>query len=109
MRGAGRGFAKQRLPIFFFTQREFLMSRFSTGRFSPARFSSGALCTAALCIGIVLGAQWDKWHVSPVARANAPEGIAAEGDYHELQARHSALADSSELLSKIVRLTTNSV
>ena len=85
------------------------MSRFSTARFTPARFRSGALCTAALCIGIVLGAQWDRWQVSPVARANAPEGIAAEGDYHDLQARHSALADSSELLSKIVRLTTNSV
>jgi serine protease Do len=85
------------------------MSRFFASRFSTGRLSAGAACSGALFLGIILGASWDRWHVSPLARANAPEGGAADRDYHELQARHTALADSSELLSKIVRLTTNSV
>lgn len=73
-----------------------------------SRLSTAVVCSGALVVGICLGASWDRWQMSPLAHAYAPES-AAERGYHELQSRNSALADSSELLAKIVRLTTNSV
>ena len=74
-----------------------------------SRLSTMSLCAATLLIGIVLGAHTESWRVGKSAQANPPDASATDRGYRELQAGHSALVDSSELLAKISRLTTNSV
>src|SRR5437879_705752 len=74
-----------------------------------SRFSTVSLCAATLVVGIVLGAHGEWWRVGTRVQADPPEASAADRGYRELQAGHSALVDSSELLAKISRLTTNSV
>jgi serine protease Do len=59
-------------------------------------------------VGLFLGANGDLRFGQRV-HADPTDGTAADRGYRELQANHSALADSSELLAKISRLTTNSV
>ncbi len=74
-----------------------------------SRFSTGILCAGMLAVGIALGAHGEWWRIGALAIAQNPEPSAAERGYTELQAHHTSLNDSSELLAKIVRLTTNSV
>lgn len=74
-----------------------------------SRFSTGVLCAGALVVGIILGAHGDWWRSGALAQAEGPEVTAADRTYHELQSARSPLAESSELLAKITRLTTNSV
>ena len=74
-----------------------------------SRFSTGVVCAGALVAGIVLGAHGEWWRVGTAAHADSPEASAADRGYHELQTTRSPLTDSSELLAKIARLTTNSV
>jgi serine protease Do len=73
------------------------------------RLSMGLVCAGALLVGVVIGSQGSLWRVSTAAHADDPEISATDRGYHELQTNRSPLADSSELLAKIVRLTTNSV
>ncbi len=74
-----------------------------------SRFSAGFLCAVAMVVGIVLGAHADAFRFGTTAHAQAPDGSPLDRDYRELQADRSPLQGSSELLAKIVRLTTNSV
>lgn len=74
-----------------------------------SRLSTVSLCAATLVIGIVLGTHGEWWRVGTAVQADPPEASATDRGYRELQAGHSALVDSSELLAKISRLTTNSV
>lgn len=73
-----------------------------------SRLSTAFACVAALVAGIVIGSSGDMRRFSGAAHAQAPEGAAA-GGFYDLQSGHSALQATSDLLSKIVRLTTNSV
>lgn len=74
-----------------------------------SRWTTLSLCAATLVIGIVLGAHSEWWRVGTALQADPPEGSVTDRGYRELQSGHSALVDSSELLAKISRLTTNSV
>ncbi len=74
-----------------------------------SRLSIVSLCAATLLVGIVLGAHGEWWRVGTNVQADPPEASAIDRGYRELQTGHSALVDSSELLAKITRLTTNSV
>src|SRR5438270_10530946 len=73
------------------------------------RLSTGFAFAGTLIAGIVLGIHGDFRRIGAVARAQVPEASAAERSYNELQSNRSPLSDSSELLAKIVHLTTNSV
>ena len=73
-----------------------------------SRWGTGVACAGALAAGILLGAQGDWWRASRVAQAESPEATETDRGFHDLTGR-SPLAESSELLAKIVRLTTNSV
>jgi serine protease Do len=72
------------------------------------RFSTGLASAGALLAGIVIGMHTDSSRIGKAAHADAPEVASNDRGYSELQSSHS-LADSSDLLAKIVRLTTNSV
>jgi serine protease Do len=74
-----------------------------------SRLSTLSLCAAALLIGIVLGARGEFWRAGTPVHADTPEATATDRGYRELQTGRSPLVDSSELLAKISRLTTNSV
>jgi len=74
-----------------------------------SRVSTVSLCAAALVVGIVLGAHGEWWRFGTAVQAEPSDGTATERGYRELQGGHTSLADSSELLAKISRLTTNSV
>jgi serine protease Do len=74
-----------------------------------SRFSTGVLCAGALVVGIILGSHGDWWRSGARVQAEGPEFTAADRTYHELQSGRSPLAESSELLAKITRLTTNCV
>jgi serine protease Do len=74
-----------------------------------SRLSTGLVCAGAILVGIIIGTHGESWRMRTAAHANDPEISAADRGYHELQSTRSPLADSSELLAKIVRLTTNSV
>lgn len=74
-----------------------------------SRFSTGFLCAGALAVGVALGAHGEWWRAGTAAIAQNPEPNTAERSYTELQAGRTSLHDSSDLLAKIVRLTTNSV
>jgi len=73
------------------------------------RFSTGLVCAAALLVGIMLGTQANGGAWSRPRRPTLRKVSASDRGYHELQTNRSPLAESSELLAKIVRLTTNSV
>jgi serine protease Do len=74
-----------------------------------SRISTALFCTGALLVGMFLGVHSEWRTLGKAARADAAELSASDRGYHELQTAHSPLADSSEFLAKIVRLTTNSV
>ncbi|MFN0053052.1 MAG: trypsin-like peptidase domain-containing protein [Planctomycetales bacterium] len=59
--------------------------------------------------GLVLGMRGDRWAVVAPLHAEGFEVGAPERAYRDLQTGRSALQDSSELLARISRLTTNSV
>src|SRR5262245_51552048 len=73
------------------------------------RLSTIVVCAGALVVGILLGSHGGTWRLHKAAHAEATELSSTERGYHELQAGRSPLSESSELLAKIVRLTTNSV
>lgn len=73
-----------------------------------SRLATCALCAATLVAGLVLGAS-GEWRLGKRVHAQPADGSPADRDYRELQLNRSALVDSSELLAKISRLTTNSV
>ena len=74
-----------------------------------SRIAAGLLCAGALLAGMIVGTQRESWRARTAVHADDPEITTAERGYHELQANRSPLFESSELLAKIVRLTTNSV
>ena len=74
-----------------------------------SRLSTGVVCAGALVVGIMLGAHGEWWRAGVLAQAEGPELTANDRTYNELQSARSPLAESSELLAKIARLTTNSV
>lgn len=74
-----------------------------------SRLSTAGMCAAALVAGIVLGSHGEWWRIGSPVHADPAEPTPSERGYRELQTGHSALLDSSDLLAKISRLTTNSV
>ena len=73
------------------------------------RLSTGLVSAGALLAGILIGTHTDSSRLGTAAHADAPDIASNDRGYTELQSSHSPLADSSELLAKIVRLTTSSV
>ncbi|MBI3865433.1 MAG: PDZ domain-containing protein [Planctomycetia bacterium] len=73
-----------------------------------SRLTTCALCALALAVGVMLGSHGDV-RFGKQLQADPVDGSATDRGYRELQAGHTALVDSSELLAKISRLTTNSV
>ncbi len=73
-----------------------------------SRLATFSMCAATLIVGLLLGANGD-WRLGKRVHADPTDGTATDRSYRELQTNHSALVDSSDLLAKISRLTTNSV
>lgn len=73
------------------------------------RSSSCLMALVALVLGIAIGAKDDWRSLATTAHANGLDQVAAERGYNELKTGASPLQESSELLAKIARLTTNSV
>jgi serine protease Do len=73
------------------------------------RWSASLLCSLLFLAGVFVGTRggFESWS-SPV-QAQAPEPGATARAYSELQTGRTPLQESSELLAKIARLTTNSV
>src|SRR5262245_41352446 len=71
------------------------------------RWSAALLCAAAFVSGVAIGTLNGPW--LPDALAQVADLGAVERVYSELQTGRSPLQDSSDLLAKIARLTTNSV
>lgn len=73
------------------------------------RWSTTALCAAVFLLGIVIGSRGDLWLPGGRLQAQGPDSGPVDRAYGELQHTRTPLLDSSELLAKISRLTTNSV
>jgi serine protease Do len=73
------------------------------------RWSASLLCSVLFLAGVFAGTRGGFVAISTQAQAQAPEPGASEKAYSELQMGRTPLQESSELLAKIARLTTNSV
>jgi serine protease Do len=73
------------------------------------RWSLSLLCLGTFLVGLVAGMQGSRqpWIASVLAQG--PEAGESDRAYSDLQSGRTPLQESSELLSKITRLTTNSV
>lgn len=73
------------------------------------RASVACICTGVFLAGVLAGRGVDLWPAHPSARAEGVATSASGRDYAELQVGRTPLTDSSELLARIARITTNSV
>jgi serine protease Do len=73
------------------------------------RLSATLLCGATFVAGLVIGSRSGLAPWTSPAEAQAPASSASDRAYGELQSGRTPLQESSELLAKITRLTTNSV
>ena len=73
------------------------------------RWSTAALCAGVFLVGIVVGSRGEWWLSGGRLEAQGPESGSVDRAYGELQHTRTPLLDSSDLLAKISRLTTNSV
>jgi serine protease Do len=73
------------------------------------RWSVCLLCGATFLAGAVIGGRGERWHCSQLVLAQGPVLGAPDRAYGDAQSVRTPLQDSSELLARIARLTTNSV